>query len=197
MAPIHAILFDADGVLIFPYRFAQHLEREHGITRETTRPFFRGVFDECLLGRADLKVVLPPFLAQWRWAGSVDSFVDTWLRVEDAADERLIAAIGRLRQRGLVCGLATSQERYRAAYMRAHMGFAEIFDRLFFSCEIGCQKPERAYYEHIQQALQLDGECILFWDDLADNVAAARKCGWQAEQYLGFERFAETLERYL
>ncbi|MCB0139116.1 MAG: hypothetical protein KDE50_04325, partial [Caldilineaceae bacterium] len=64
---IKALLLDADGVVIFPWRFAQYLAREHGITPAQTRGFFGGVFLDCLVGRADLKEELPPFLAQWNW----------------------------------------------------------------------------------------------------------------------------------
>lgn len=187
---LNAALFDADGVVILPWRFRHYLEREHGITRDVTRDFFGGVFNDCLEGRADLKAVLPPFLAEWRWPGTVDDFVATWLREEDAVDERVMGAIARLRARGIVCGLATSQERYRAEYMRTAMRFTERFDRLFFSCELGCQKPDHAYYRRITRALGLPAGEILFWDDNAANVAAARECGWQAEVYDGYERLA-------
>ena len=191
-----AMLFDADGVVILPWRFRHYLEREHRITREMTRGFFNGVFNDCLEGRTDLKAVLPPFLAEWRWPESVDDFVATWLREEDAADERVMDAIARLRGQGIVCGLATSQERYRAEYMRTAMRFAGRFDRLFFSCELGCQKPDHAYYQHITRALGLPAGEILFWDDNAANVAAARECGWQAEVYDTYERFAAIVNVY-
>ena len=80
---IEALVLDADGVVIFPWRFAEYLAREHGITREMTAPFFRGVFEDCLLGRAGLKEVLPPYLEAWGWRGSVDEFVAAWLETGD------------------------------------------------------------------------------------------------------------------
>ncbi len=52
---IRAVLFDADGVIVHPYRFRAWLEREHAITPAMTAPFFNGVFSrECLVGQADL-----------------------------------------------------------------------------------------------------------------------------------------------
>ncbi len=59
---IKTILFDADGVLINGGQFSSHLEKDYGITREITAPFFTGPFIECLIGNADLKEVIPPYI---------------------------------------------------------------------------------------------------------------------------------------
>lgn len=194
---IEAILFDADGVVIFPWRFARHLEQHYGITPAMTGDFFRGVFAECLIGQADLKQVLPPFLAKWGWQKSVDEFVAIWLEVENAVDQRLIEFIQSLRRAGYVCCLATSQERYRADYMASVMGFSQVFDRLFFSSHLGYQKPDPLYYQAVTQVLGLPKQNLLFWDDSRKNVDAAREYGWQAEVYTDFEEFQGKLSGYL
>ena len=194
---IKAVLFDADGVVVFPWRFARYLEREHGVTADMTREFFRRAFERCLVGETDLKEVLPPFLAEWGWEGTVEEFVAMWLETENAVDDRVAGAICSLRESGLSCCLATSQEKYRAAYMREAMGFGELFDRLFFSCELGYLKPDEAFYRSVEKSLGLAAGSILFWDDSVQNVAGARECGWHAEVYVGFEDFEQKLGRYL
>jgi len=190
---IQAVIYDADGVVIHPWRFARYLEREHAITPEMTRAFFRTTFEGCLVGRADIKDVLSPFLYEWGWRGSLGEFLATWFEVEDAADERVINVIHGLRQSGTLCCLATNQERHRAEYMRTQMGFSGMFDRLYFSCELGYQKPDHAYYAAIEQDLGLTGDRILFWDDSAIHVESAREMGWNAKVYTGYEPFARTL----
>ncbi|HEX9028862.1 MAG TPA: HAD-IA family hydrolase, partial [Anaerolineales bacterium] len=194
---IKAVLFDADGVVIFPWRFAGYLEREHGITRAMTREFFHGVFNNCLVGKAELREVLPSFLSNWGWKASVQDFIVVWLETENAPDPRILEAVRSLRQAGYLCGLATSQERCRAEYMTKQMGFAQAFDWLFFSCDLGCQKPDPDYYQKVTDELGLNATEILFFDDLPDNVAAARACGWNAEVYADFESFEEKLADYL
>ena len=198
MAVIKAICFDADGVVVYPQmQFSKHLGEQHGISPEMTRSFFHGVFNDCLVGKANLSKVLPTYLQDWNWKGSVDEFIATWLTLDHVVDVRLINLIQRLRQNGVICCLATSQERNRAEYMKTQMGFKDVFDYLFFSCEVGSQKPDLAYYQHIENVLDLEKEAILFWDDLELNVRAAREHGWNAERYTEFDEFEKTMRKYL
>ena len=197
MVVIKAICFDADGVVVYPQKqFSKHLKEEHGISPEMTRSFFGGVFNDCLVGTANLSDVLPPYLKDWKWKGSTDEFITTWLKFDHVVDVRVIDMIQRLRQNKLICCLVTSQERYRAEYMKTTMGFQDAFDHLFFSCELGLQKPDHAYYQYIEKALNLEKGSILFWDDLEINVIAARENGWNAEIYTAFDEFEKTMTQY-
>lgn len=194
---IKAILFDADGVVIFPHRFSDYRERELNLAKEATEPFFEGVFLECLVGRADLKEVIAPFLQSWGWEASVDDFIKCWFDVENAVDQRMSHVITKLRKHGYFCGLATNQERYRIEYMRTEMGFSTIFDEIFSSVEIGAMKNELRYFEIVTARLGLPADKILFWDDSQSNVEMARLFGWQAERFTTFEAFEESLRQYL
>ena len=57
-----------------------------------------------------------------------------------------------------------------------------LFDRLFLSFEIGMRKPEPAAFAAVTQAIGVEPESILFFDDLAENVAGARAAGLRATQ---------------
>ncbi|MBA4384086.1 MAG: hypothetical protein C0410_05065 [Anaerolinea sp.] len=106
---IKAICFDADGVVVNPQMlFSRLREMELGISNEMAEPFFKGVFNECLIGKADLMDVLPPFLQKWNWNGSAEEFVALWLKTDHEIDTRLITTIKKLRQDGIICCLATS-----------------------------------------------------------------------------------------
>jgi len=54
--------------------------------------------------------------------------------------------------------------------------------RVFLSHEMGLRKPERAAFAYVCDALELPPAAVLFFDDLAENVAAAREAGLQAVQ---------------
>lgn len=64
-------------------------------------------------------------------------------------------------------------------WMRLYPGVAQAFDSIFASHQIGLRKPERAAFEHICNALAVAPEAILFFDDLLENVEAARAAGLQ------------------
>jgi FMN phosphatase YigB (HAD superfamily) len=52
----------------------------------------------------------------------------------------------------------------------------------FASHLFGLAKPDDAIYRAFEQATGLEGGEILFFDDLPENVAAARARGWRAER---------------
>jgi len=47
---------------------------------------------------------------------------------------------------------------------------------------LGCGKPDEAMYRAFERATRTDGASVLFFDDLAVNVDAARAFGWSAER---------------
>ena len=196
---IQAVIFDADGVLVCPKRLTEHLTREYRITQEATHALLQNKFDDCLLGKANLAAVLPPYLSEWGWPGSVEEFMQLWFTVEDAVDTRIMDTVKALREGGFICVLATNQERHRAEDMRTAMGFSAQFDALFFSYEMGVKKPDERFYEVVESALGLTGNQIAFWDDTPSHVDAAKRRGWSAELYTDYETFqrqtAQLLEK--
>ena len=83
------------------------------------------------------------------------------------------------------------RERHRARYLAETRGFRDRFDQLFFSCHLGCAKPDASFFEEVTYRLELQNDQILFLDDLSGNVDAARKVGWHAEQVTN----ADAVER--
>ena len=120
---IKVVLFDADGVLVNGEKFSVHLAKDYGITVEMTAPFFNGLMRDCVWGKADLREVLPPYLKEWGWKKSLDEFLDYWHKVEHNIDEPLVEYIQQLRKKGILCCLATNQEKTRFEYMLKEMGF--------------------------------------------------------------------------
>jgi len=185
---IKIVIFDLDGVVVHPaWAFAKYLDCEHKITREHTREFFAGPFNDCLKGNAELKELLPPYLASWKWHGTVDDFVDLWLKTEDCPDARLLELIRELRASGMKCGLGTNQERCRAQFIRKNMRFESLFDHLFISCELGSLKPEEEFFKKVSKELDCPPDSILFFDNEQHYVDAAQRAGWKSELYVDYE----------
>jgi putative hydrolase of the HAD superfamily len=195
---ITTILFDADGVLITAEKkFSDHLADDLHISLEMTTPFYKGAFKDCLIGRADLKEEIAPFLPKWGWKGSVDEFLKLWFNVEHQLDKRILDYIQTLREKGISCYVATNQEKYRSQYMTEYMEFGPLFDGMFASNEIGFCKPDAAFFTYILEKIQKKPEEVLFWDDTQRNVDGAKELGIHAEFYSSYEDFLGRMEKYL
>ena len=194
---IQVILFDADGMVLTGPRFGEVLEKQYNITRDKTEPFFSSEFQMALIGRANLKEVLIPYIGRWGWQGSVDDLLKVWFE-SVRPDEEMLGKIRELRGKGLKCCLATNQEKLRTEYISNQMGLGEELDKIFSSSYIGHKKPLVEFFEYIAEHLEgVKKEEILFWDDKETNIDAARAFGFQAEEFKSFADFSKKLEEYV
>ena len=190
----HAFIFDADGVVIEPWGFARALEAEYGISPDVTKEFFGGPFKQCLSGDADLVESVAPYLDRWHWPGTVQAFVDFWMESDNKPDAEVLGHIQELRKRGAKCYIASDQEQTRAEYIRVRMGFEAMFERLFFSCELGCTKLDRRFFDRIAAEIGVEHHNIHFWDDSGSYVQVARSAGWNAHIYESVESIQFALQ---
>ena len=180
---IRHVMFDADGVL-------QHLP---GGWIAAAEPFFGGRALEflqrsyaaelpTLAGQGDHLAILTATLADFAVTVPVaDVYRGIWLSVEPVAAS--LAVVRALRQGGYGVHLGTNQERYRAAHMREVLGYDGLFDVSCYSWELGAAKPDLAFFTEAARRIGAEPAAILFIDDNAENVAAARAAGLSAEQW--------------
>lgn len=135
----------------------------------------------CLSGRGEVAERLAPVLAQWDSPGTVEDVLTIFTTVR--TDPAILQIIQALRRSGVPCHLASNQQAHRASYMSHTLGYAQLFDSLFYSCEIGAKKPDPAYFSAVLSTLQVEPAHTLFIDDRAENVAAARQAGLVAIQF--------------
>ena len=186
-----ALLLDMDGVLVIPPEtFGSRMMRQHP---EAVRAFFAGPFLKASTGRADLKDVLRPLLEQTGHLATPEAYMAEWFAAENHPNLPLLEALGPLRAAGWRTFLATNQERHRLHYLLHDMGLGEQMDDEFASCTVGARKPDPAYFARVQQRLGLSPASIVFWDDVQENVDAARKTGWTAHLYTTLEDFQEKM----
>jgi putative hydrolase of the HAD superfamily len=183
---IKAVIFDCDGVLCPPLRFADLLDKEYGITCQMTADFFSGIFNKALVDEVKVIEILPSYLEKWGWQKSAQEFLNLWLESEKEIRPELINLIKELKTLGYFVGLATNQESERANYLRTVMGFYELFDNCFISSELKLKKPQAEYYQKITSMIGVKPNQILFIDDQQNYLDSANQIGWHTILYNDF-----------
>ena len=195
---IKVLIFDADGVLINGDIFSKRFSKEYNIDISKINPFFDGPFKDCLIGKADLKEAIIPYLEEWGWKDGVDNFLEYWFSTEHSIDHELIDYIQEYRKNGIKCVMATNQEKYRAEYLFNKIGFVNSFDKMYVSAHLGHKKTNKEFFEKLVN--DLDGikkDEILFWDDDIENINTAKEFGINAELYTTFEDFKQKIKNYI
>ena len=193
MNNIQHILFDTDGVLVHAEPWSLRVAREYWISADM-QTFFRGIFQDCLLGNADLKQILPPYLYQWWWNDGVESYLKHWFDSENLPDRELIVEIQKLRKSGIQCHVATNQEKYRLAYLRHEMRFAHDFDGVFCSAEMWVKKPQKEFFLQILEILQVEvASEVLYFDDSPENIKVAQSLGIRGVVYNHISDFTSII----
>jgi len=185
MTTLRAVLVDADGVLQHPL---VAWREEIGERSGEDGPAQTRLLDDIaraerptMTGEVDLGQSLTQVLEEHDTDLEVDEILEAWHDLE--VDEGVLDGVRALAGRGLVLALTTNQSEQRAAWMRAHLPYGEVFDHHFYSCEMGVAKPDPAYFTYVLDALGVAPEEALFLDDTAENVESAARLGLHAEQF--------------
>ncbi|MHC5004541.1 MAG: HAD family hydrolase [Planctomycetota bacterium] len=93
--------------------------------------------------------------------------------------EGLETVIDGLHDRGVVTAALSNTNAHHWAELPAVPPIARLRHRLA-SHELGLRKPDLAIYREAERRLGFAGDQILFFDDLPENVEAARAVGWRA-----------------
>lgn len=187
-----AVIFDCDGMINSETRFSERLSEF--VPLEVSLPFFKGEFQECIVGHADLKTELAKKVAEWKWKGTVDDLLALWFSDDaNAVNEAFFPLIRDLRERGMGVYLATNNEKYRTDYLMNVRGLGVLFDRVFSSSSVGAKKPQKEFYEYIFERIPETKEQTLYWDDDAEHVSKAREQGIRANLYTTFEDFSAAM----
>lgn len=175
---IKAILFDVDGVVLFPRDkyFSQRLKEEgYEIDEDIINQFFKKQYKQIVIGKADLKEEVSKEFHNWGWRRTVEELLDFWFSYENKPNQKVIDFAQELRQKGIKCYLVSDHSKYREQDLLHNVGLAQYFDGAFFSASLGYTKEEKEYYEQVLNSLNLTPEEVVFIDDDSKNVEIARQ----------------------
>lgn len=193
---IHTLLLDADGVLQRPtvgWRMA--FQSILGIDDEP--PLDRFIDDileaesAFLASPKGFKERIETVLCKWSRPESAPDVIDAMNSIEIYED--VMEAVQNYRSAGIRCHIASNQQALRAWHMSEVLNYKSLFDREFYSCFLGVAKPRTDFFEKVLDALNCDGNEVLFIDDREENIAAAKKAGLNATICLGADGAAALL----
>lgn len=103
-----------------------------------------------------------------------------------------------LKERGLSLYLLTNYSEWMFDYhYKNEFSFTDSIDGMVVSGKVKLLKPDRAIYEALMKKYGLKPEECVFFDDRAENVEGARKCGINGIVFTDFETARAKLNSYL
>jgi putative hydrolase of the HAD superfamily len=178
--PVRVMLWDADGVLQHPrHEWRSRLESWGG------PGFAEELFAAeipALRGEEPFRESLARLLRERpEVTVGVDDLLGLWEQVD--RDDAAVRLVSEVAGTGVSCVLATNQQDHRKDFLRRTFGYDEVFERSFYSCDLGAMKPEPEYFERVLAALGVEpqdaGE-VGFVDDSLPNVETALGLGIRA-----------------
>ena len=200
--PVRNIVFDLGNVVIHidPYltisKFRElgvvNFDEMYTIMRQTD------VFDRLDTG----KITLPEFrqtIRDFAQATLSDAQIDdAWCAMLLDFPKENADLLRKLRNEGYKLFLLSNTNEmhidYYTRYLKQQFGrdfLNELFDRTFYSHEIGYRKPNREVYEYVLKAENLKPAETLFIDDLEHNVIGARQTGMQSYHHRKGDRLVD------
>ena len=174
---VRAVLFDADGVV------QQNPPGWVDLLRRYGDGFVDDLFAAeapCMVGSRPFPEVLAEVLRRWDVPVEAGELLGHWCKIEVSADT--VALVRSLRHAGVGCHLASNQNAYRASYMRS-LGYDELFDEQFYSCDLGETKSSPKFFAQVLDRLGLPAGEVLLVDDGRSYVDVARSAGLRAVQW--------------
>jgi putative hydrolase of the HAD superfamily len=106
-----------------------------------------------------------------------------------------LALMEDIKKAGFRLGILSNMPYDFLAWGRAHIPVFTGVDAAVFSCELKAVKPEPAIYEELKNRLGCGYGEIVFFDDLLDNINAAKNLGIQALLWTGPEAARAALKK--
>lgn len=180
---IKAAVFDIGNVLLkFNYFIAaERLKLINGL-KEIPEP------EPLIRAKADLetgKISQQEFLVQAMDAFEHDSGEESFLAIwRDIfhPNEPMVEFARSLSER-LPLYLLSNISCIHKEHIFQEYGFFSLFGRGAYSYELGCLKPDPLIYEKALSIFKLPANEVVLFDDMLENVEAAKAAGWNALHY--------------
>ncbi len=174
---LEALLVDYGGVMTTDvFASFRAFCAAEGLAPDTVRDLFLADGHELLVGLETGALDEPRFEREFAaLLGVVPDRLIERLFAQTAPDEAMFAAVVAARRAGVRTGLLSNSWGTEGTYERER--FADLFDAVVISGEVGVRKPDPPIYALAVERLELAAERIVFVDDLGGNLKPARALG--------------------
>ncbi|MEO0401046.1 MAG: HAD family phosphatase [Pseudomonadota bacterium] len=192
---IKAVVFDIGNVLIEwqPERFYDSV-----IGADRRRAMFADVDLHAMNDKVDMgehftDTVYAAAEDYPRWRDEIRMWHDRWIEMASPVIDHSVRLMGALQAKGMPVFSLTNFGIQSYDFAATHYGFLRQFDRDFISGHMKVIKPDPTIYDMLEATSGLSGSDLIFTDDRADNIAAAKARGWHTHLFEGPQGWAACL----
>ncbi|HEX2364807.1 MAG TPA: HAD-IA family hydrolase [Bradyrhizobium sp.] len=120
-------------------------------------------------------------------------FLEGWNSIFAGEMEGISPLLKRAAQHLPLYVYSNTNRAHVAYFTKIHAETLKPFRELYYSSTIGHRKPDAAGFDHVVGAIGVPASRIVFFDDLAENVEAARARGLKAVHVRSSRDVAEAL----
>lgn len=106
----------------------------------------------------------------------------------------IVAVVKNLQKQGYKTALLTNTKKYKAC-LKGKSGVYELFQPIIFAYQVGVQKPDPKIYYAMLDQLKMSPEEVLFIDNKAANIAAAKQIKIDAIEFINTEQLIDALKK--
>lgn len=192
---IEAVIFDIGNVLIEwqPERFYDGV-----IGEDRRRAMFEAVDLHGLNERVDLgenyrEVFYAAAQNQPKYGDEIRMWHDRWIEMATPVIPHSVRLMAALQAKGVPVFSLTNFGIETYDHAATFYPFLRNFDRDFISGHMRMIKPDPSIYAAVEDACGIAPAHLIFADDRADNIAAAKARGWQTHLFEGPQGWADRL----
>lgn len=190
---IRAVVFDLDGVIrhFLPDQAAE-IERRHALEI--------GSLDATAFSQPLLTKVTTGRISRAEWVREIgrtlgaDAAAEEWGKQTPQPDPAVLELADVLRSRGITVAILTNGTDAISDEVEAQ-GIRQHVDHVFNSATIGYIKPDQRVFQHVIDALGIDGSDIFFTDDSPSKLVGAIELGFVTHHFKGVQPLHKTLTR--
>lgn len=193
------LIFDVGGVLI-GYRWKEMFMYDFGLSDEGAEELGRRIFDDPVWpdfdrGAVDVDSLVEHYCG--KYPDSAHYFKRLFYENDKMATEReaVWEKMAQLKDWGYTIYILSNYSEYLFKKHTEHLPFRKIIDGGVVSYEVGFVKPEPGIYEKLLAKYDLDPSDCIFYDDIKNNVEAARAFGIESHLVASEEELLRELER--